>query len=141
MWVSGPNRPLLGLTVQRVELSRAPARDTRIRPFAPGNDACAGIASRAAATAAAMHERTNLRVPHYPAPAQASQVRLGGARDPPDRWPLGDRRRLWQAPQCRVHVFLGELRVFELTGEVGLVSGHVEVAVTAEVEQDRPLLA
>src|SRR5579885_476887 len=34
-----------------------------------------------------------------------------------------------------------QLVVFQLAGEVGIVGGHIEVAVTAEVEQDRLLLA
>ena len=40
-----------------------------------------------------------------------------------------------------LQVGLGELRVLERAGEVGVVGGEVEVAVAAEAEQDRALLA
>src|SRR4051812_35476866 len=44
----------------------------------------------------------------------------------------GDRRRVGQPGQRVVHVLLGELDVLELAGVVGVVGGHVEVAMTRE---------
>src|SRR5947209_20497360 len=46
-----------------------------------------------------------------------------------------------QVPQRRLQVLLGELRVGQRTAQVGVVGAQIEVAVTAEAEEDDPRLA
>src|SRR4051794_18587733 len=90
----------------------------------------------------------NVRIPLTP-PSRAASRSAEGVRVTAGPYPggplpeaSGDRGgALWKRGEGGFEVGLGELRVLEGAGEVGVVGGQVEVAVAAEAEQDRALLA
>ena len=116
---------------------RGPAWETRrgravaAARAAPRRSPRRGRAEPAADEPRPGHARRRRPEPVPDVPRRASGAR--GAR----RSPGASGRRL----ERRLHVRLRELRVLELPGQVGLVGGHVEVAVAGQAEQDHALLA